>query len=52
MILEFLETLKMMMMYKTFLQIAILIFKMIIIGIDPGISGAMCFFEEGSKRYY
>ena len=40
----------MMMMFKMFIPILKLLRKMLIIGIDPGISGAICFFENGEIK--
>ena len=41
------------MMYKMFLQMLYNFNFMLIIGIDPGITGAICFFEDGeNKRCY
>ena len=38
------------MMFKMFIQMLNLKRKMLIIGIDPGISGAICFFENGEVK--
>ncbi len=40
----------MMMMFKVFILILNRLDKMLIIGIDPGISGAICFFEDGEIK--
>ena len=37
-------------MYKMFLQTQFNLNFMLIIGIDPGITGAICFFEDGEIK--